>query len=537
MKNKVNAEYLKMLFELKKDIASLKQENNENKKEIKDLKQELRVKDNEIIRLNVKLDEEHLMHEKTIKVLKNDLSVAKERIKKLNTKIKEKDEELKECHKEIRELKQENKKLNNQLAKNSSNSSKPSSTNGFHRVVHSMRDKSEKSIGGQKGHNGTTLDTKKIEKIINSKKENVIVRDKVVFVNNPKLDNKIKYEIDTELSVIIKRNHLKFKVDAPNLSYNLKNDVSYGNNIKSFVSVLNIEHAIPVKRCVDLIRELSNEIIDMSPGSVINILYELQNKIFSFKDNVKKYLLRQEVNHKDETMVYCGNESRWFHVFSNDLATYYYSHKSRGNKADIEKGVLRVFTGTLVHDHMKGLYKFISDDAECNAHILRYLTFSVEEYKRKWAQDMIDLLLEIKALVKEAMKSGQGCLKTFQILEYEHLYDEIISNGFEEFKKDSNKYKDYNGDDMKLLRRLKKYKENHLAFMYDFNVPFDNNLAERDLRMIKAKKKISGCFRTDKGMEAYTDIKSYTSTLKKQKLNIFNGIKMAFNNKPFLLTI
>ena len=71
-------------------------------------------------------------------------------------------------------------------------------------------------------------------------------------------------------------------------------------------------------------------------------------------------------------------------------------HKSRGNKADVEKGLLMIFTGILVHDHMKGLYKFQSDDAECNAHILRYLTFTIEKHKRKWAQDLLDLLLKIK---------------------------------------------------------------------------------------------------------------------------------------------
>ena len=237
-------------------------------------------------------------------------------------------------------------------------------------------------------------------------------------------------------------------------------------------------------------------------------------------ENIKEFLLRCEVNHKDETMLFCNGEPRWFHVFSNKEATYYYYHKSRGNKADIEKGLLMIFTGILVHDHVKGLYKFQSDDAECNAHILRYLTFTIEKYKRKWAQDLLYLLLKIKEEIKEEMEKGNNSLKTESILKYEEEYLKIIEEGELEFKNDNNPHKDYTAEDMQLLRRLKKYKENHLIFMYDFRIPFDNNLAERDLRMIKAKKKISGGFRSDRGGEAYTDIKTYLSTMKKQGNNL-----------------
>ena len=246
-------------------------------------------------------------------------------------------------------------------------------------------------------------------------------------------------------------------------------------------------------------------------------------------------MLRSEVNHKDETMLFCCGESRWYHVFSNPLATYYYWNKSRGNKADIEEGLLRIFTGTLVHDHMKGLYKFQCDHAECNAHILRYLQFVVERYNRKWAKDLKYLLLKIKAEIAKEMANGYNCLPAESILKYEQQYMDIIIEGKDEFKNDTNPHKDYSGEDMKLLRRLEKYKDNHLAFMYDFRIPFDNNLAERDLRMIKAKKKISGGFRSENGLDAYTDAKSYLSTMRKQKKNLFESLKLAFNNEPVLI--
>ena len=311
-----------------------------------------------------------------------------------------------------------------------------------------------------------------------------------------------------------------------------KNYAIYGNNLKSFITLLNVEHAISIQRTADIIKELTGNILNISTGTIQNFIYELKSKVEPAITNIKTFLLRSEVNHKDETMLFCNGTPRWFHVFSNKKATYYYYHKSRGNKADIEKGLLMIFTGTLVHDHMKGLYKFQSDDAECNAHILRYLTFTKEKYNRKWAQDLLDLLLKIKKEIKEEMEKGNNSLRTESILKYEEEYSRIIKEGEEEFKKDTNPHKDYNGEDMKLLRRLKKYKENHLIFMYDFRVPFDNNLAERDLRMIKAKKKISGGFRSDKGGEAYTDIKTYLSTMKKQGNNLYQSIRLAFSKTP-----
>jgi transposase len=106
----------------------------------------------------------------------------------------------------------------------------------------------------------------------------------------------------------------------------------------------------------------------------------------------------------------------------NKAYTLYCSHKKRGNDADKEMGILPTFSGVLVHDHLKGLYGFSCEHAECNAHILRYLKAAVENKKRKWAQDMIDLLLYAK--------SGGEKSEVFE------KYDNILEAGQKEFLKD-----------------------------------------------------------------------------------------------------
>jgi hypothetical protein len=164
------------------------------------------------------------------------------------------------------------------------------------------------------------------------------------------------------------------------------------------------------------------------------------------------------------------------------------------------------------------------------------LKSAAETKNRAWAVDMIEFLVEANNLVKVHKASNIPALGTELIAQYSARYDEILEQGFLEFLQ--GKEKDYNGDDMKLLRRLKEYKDEHLRFLSDFQVPFDNNLAERDLRMIKSKTKrtkvrVSGCFRGKEGGAVFANIKSYTSTLRKNSQNIFDGLKNAFLGAPF----
>ena len=541
VQNASNEQLLKLLFDMKQEMSSYKKETSDKLSNLENtisIQQKLlNEKDNEITCLKQTIIEIKKEHATASSIMEKEISELKKENIKLKKIIKEKDDEINRLNNRINKLEKENVKLENQLSKNSSNSSKPSSTDGFHKIVHSLRKKSNNQIDGQKNHVGTTLNKNKVMSIINADKDNVIIKNEILYVNNKNLDGTVKYKIDTQLSVIITKYNLVYKGESKKLSKELKNAVTYGNNLKSLIALLNIEHAIPIQRTVDIINELTKGVLNISTGTIVNVLYELKEKVSPFIDNVKNYLLRSEVNHKDETMLYCNGEPRWFHVFSNKEATYYYYHQSRGNKADIEKGILNIFTGTLVHDHMKGLYRFQSDDAECNAHILRYLEYTTERYNRKWSEQLENLLLVIKKEIEEEMEKGNNALRTESILKYEQEYTKILANGEVEFKEDTNIHKDYAAEDMKLLRRLKKYKENHLAFMYDFRIPFDNNLAERDLRMIKAKKKISGGFRSDRGGESYTFVKSYLSTMRKQNKNLYSSLNDVFNNKPILLEI
>jgi len=204
-------------------------------------------------------------------------------------------------------------------------------------------------------------------------------------------------------------------------------------------------------------------------------------------------------------------------------------------------GIIPNFSGTATHDHWKPYFK--SGDcnhALCNAHHLRELKFIQKQYQQDWPKQMASLLLEIKEAVE---KTPDEQFSTSTIEAFEHRYDEIVTEGFDanpcsppESQEVSSKKRDppKNLPPVNLLNRLRDFKLQVLAFMYDFRVPFDNNQAERDVRMVKVKTKVSGCFRTLEGAEQFARVRGYISTARKNAKNVFDAIRDAFNGIPFI---
>ena len=176
----------------------------------------------------------------------------------------------------------------------------------------------------------------------------------------------------------------------------------------------------------------------------------------------------------------------------------------------------------------------------CNAHHLRELIFLHEEHAQDWADRMIDCLVDIKEAVDQA-KHTSDHLPENQIRQFEARYQQILDEGFAQnplppqpanAKKKRGKRK--KTKPRNFLERLDQHRKEALAFMYDFDVPFDNNLAERDIRMMKVQQKISGMFRTEDGAKAFCRIRSYISTARKNALNVIDAIADVFDGTPFV---
>ena len=440
--------------------------------------------------------------------------------------------EIESLSKENTALKAENQKLKAIINKDSGNSSKPPSSDGL-RKIYNSREKTGRPVGGQVGHKGTvpTL-LENPTNIINHKRERCDCGGPVLYPDT----YQAKQHVELEIKAVVTEHrsysgfceccNAKIENEMP-----VQNIITYGETVKSFVAMLSCEGLVSINRIKTMLFEITDGVIRVSEGTIAKWNKELSGKLASFIKGIKEKLLLQAVLRKDETGIRVANSLQWLHVLSNEAMTLYFSHKKRGNEADKEIDILPAYSGVLVHDHFKGLYTFRCDHAECNAHILRYLKSVVETQKRAWATAMIVFLVNANSMVKKQKASNISGLGDAVVAECYSRYDEILGQGWLEYLHCEKK--DYNGEDMKLLRRLKEYKSEHLRFLSDFQVPFDNNLAERDLRMIKSKTKVSGCFRGADGGSVFATIKSYTSTLRKNSRNIFDGLKAAFSGVSF----
>jgi len=247
--------------------------------------------------------------------------------------------------------------------------------------------------------------------------------------------------------------------------------------------------------------------------------------------------VKANVIHQDETGLHVGTTGWWVHVCSTDRLTHYAAHPNRGRKALHAIGIAPQFRGTSVHDGFLSYQSYCFTQALCNVHHVRELTFIEEELKQVWARKMKELLLEMKAAVERAKALGQHELDTLLLAHLLRRYDSILAEGYQANPPPaapSTSEQSKQSPARNLLDRLSGGKWAVLRFLLDFTVPFDNNQAERDLRMIKAQQKVSGCFRTDEGVAMFCRIRSYLSTLRKQGIELLSALEHTLAGHPVL---
>jgi len=245
------------------------------------------------------------------------------------------------------------------------------------------------------------------------------------------------------------------------------------------------------------------------------------------------------VVHFDETGFRVKNKLWWLHVACTDGLTFYFVHTKRGKIAMDAMNILHQFKGIANHDGLRSYAQYKSKHSLCNAHHLRELIFIAERYAQVWASQMIALLVEMNEAVKAAKALEQLALAPSLLEAFERRYQGILQAGFAEnpaIPIPDNQVKPRGRPKQSpaknLLDRLQSHSEAVLRFIHNFDVPFDNNQAERDLRMMKLKQKISGCFRSEQGALTFCRIRGYMSTLRKQGANVLDALVQLFMGDP-----
>ncbi len=473
-----------------------------------------------------------------IKMLQQYIADQEKKIDELTERLYTKDKKIEELNNEVTVLRNQRDKFKAMLNKNSANSSKPPSTDGFRKAkASSPRRKSGKKPGGQPGHPGHTVNLFLNPTKIVEKKPPAIcscggqINCGTQYTPKQVVDICIEVEIaeerrfDGQCKSCGKFHHGEF-------SEAFVNPVQYGSNVKALAAILNGYGNVTVNKTVEILNGISGGVLNLSESTVVNIQKSLAENLNETIEIIKQRLIACNVLGADETGCRVNGKVNWIQVFSNSQYTLFGINEKRGSLYADNMDILELFTGILVHDHFKSYYGYkLITHAECNVHILRYLKAVIEIMKHPWATDMAEFLRETNKLKKHYQSMDRHIMDENELNSFSARYDEILEAGKAQYTAATENKKNisYYNEERLLLKRLAEYKQEHLRFLTNFEVPFDNNGPERDVRLFKNKIKVSGGFRSEEGARTYVKIASLISTLRKQNANVYFTIKDIFN--------
>ena len=292
----------------------------------------------------------------------------------------------------------------------------------------------------------------------------------------------------------------------------------------------------PLNKTRSFFRQITNGIFKLSEGTIVNTQKVLDKRLTPVVEEIKERLIKSKVLHVDETGVRINGKLNWLHTYCSKEYVYYEVNENRGTEAIDAIGVLTYFVNILVHDHWKSYYKGTHmTHAECNAHILRYLKGILIIAEQKDVDDLIKLFVEMNETKKQAIKEECSKFEESIIEDFSNRYSSILKSWRKDLNRRMSKAKETKmfTDELNLLNRLEEYKENHLLFIKNFDVPFDNNPAEKSLRMIKLKTKVSGGFKTEEGAKTFAKIRSFIATCKLRTENVIDELVKIFEENEY----
>lgn len=421
-------------------------------------------------------------------------------------------------------LKEEVSRLKSDRNNNSENSSNPPSSDqkGVKKAnEYNSRKKTEKKRGGQKGHKGITLTKKTAEELIASGKCQHSVKE---HGDTKQGRYTTKYELDVSIEVTVIEHRIYERAAGLMLP---DSTVFYGPKLKALVCTLYAVGVVSVKRIQEILSGLTDGIITLSAGAVYSFCRKLSERASASLGQIEEHILDSTVAYTDATVITVDGELAYIRNVSCQDAVRYYPMEKKNLEAMEKLYLLSKFAGVFVHDHETTLYHFGTGHGECNVHLLRYLLKNAEDCSTKWSGKMSELLYEMKKRRDElSERSDHRQLPEAEVNDYFNRYDAILAQGYEENLSTAPKWA--KKDELALLNRLKKYKENHLLFLKDFDVAFSNNLSERDLRKCKNRQKVAGGFRNQDGAAMFADILSVVETAKRMNLNVFQTFLSLF---------
>lgn len=440
-------------------------------------------------------------------------------------------------------LSEQVKSLRDRLAKDSHNSHLPPSSDRFVRKAKSLRQRSEKKSGGQAGHPGSSLPFSSApDEIIELQVEQCEVcqqdlpavaacgreRRQVVDLPSPRV-------VVQEYRAEQKRcPHCQQITIAP-FPAGVQAPVQYGPHVGATTVYLVQQQLLPLARTCEVMRDLLG--VQMSEGTVSDLIQRCAGELANVEQQITEALKETEIIHQDETGLYVAGKRHWMHVTCTPTLTHYHVDVSRGQRALEAIGILAHFTGISIHDGWGSYFLYGGEHAACLVHVLRDLVFLAEQGVQ-WAAALKTLLLDMKKATEQAREQGKRWLDPLEVVDWEAQFLRLLDEGDQAHPRATappgQRGRCKHSEARNLLDRLRKQQKAVLTFLEDLRVDFDNNLAERDLRMVKVQQKVSGCFRSIAGAQAFARIRGYLSTLRKQGRPLLSSLQATLSGHPVL---
>jgi len=443
--------------------------------------------------------------------------------------------------------------LEARLRKDSHNSGKPPSSDGLRKkpAPKSQRPKGNKPSGGQPGHPGSTLRmSDNPDHVINHSASiccgcgaSLDIAALASYASCtgctlPDYEARQVFDLPEKISLeVTEHRSLRQACSCGAVNYGTFPDgigqpVQYGERVKALGVYLTNYQLIPLERTTQMLSDLFG--CSLSQGVLASAQEQCAKVLVPINDAIKQTIQVSDVAHFDESGLRIDGKLHWIHVACTKGLTYYATHAKRGRIAMDDIGILPVFSGRAIHDALISYQHYNCKHGACNVHHGRELTFLYEEEGQIWAYRLKTLLLDIKARVDDAKERGLPAIAIDEVVDFEKRYDILVQDGLETnpaAMRSGKRGKTGQAKGRNLAKRLEKRGE-VLAFLYDFTVPYDNNLAERDIRMIKVRQKISGCFRTNEGAIIFGQIRGYLSTMRKQGHNMLDVLTTVVQGQP-----
>ena len=513
------------LEKYKNEIKQLKKNN-----EIKYIENKIlakQIKDNEQIICDLHKRDFKVKYETTTNILKNLIKVDKE-----------KDLEIDYLKKKVISLESKLAMQSVITQKNSSNSSKPSSTNAFKKIITNRREKSSKNLGGQEGHTGVNLVPPNIEDIINEKDTIVDFLEINKTSENKDMVPVIRTIID--IKIIKKVTVVKIYPDLTG-KYDIPKEyatfVKYGPTLKSMCVELLIASNNSTDAVKTFVSSITNSKIDLSKGTLINWLKAATSLLSPQIVNIQEKLMCSYYLNNDESQIKINGEAFNVICASNKEYTRLWISKNKSKKAIDNIDFLPHYNGKIVKDGTN-LYDSYGDGnlSQCVSHVSRYIKGVSDFNDHKGALDMAKFLSDSIYERTEAIDKGMQKFSDDEYNSYLNRFSNIVKSWKKEWMSSCYNDNPVYDSERRLLQRFEDNKERNeiLYFLKDFKVPATNNQAESDLRPIKIKQKI-GKFRNENGANYYATIRSCINTYKKQSYNSFEMLIKAFSNDLLII--